>query len=420
MISELEKKRISVLSQELHSIIRKVSVLRYLRWDSQIKDDFFKHKARELPKVSYAKFDGSAMLEKLKALELQVKDSIFDDWIRRHIHVAKTTINMLSSVGTVDFNRYSVALYGEPQQCLHDDENTSLALAEKFHERLAGRYIPTVTRQYVSSQEAMKTIKLRVEHIFNEDSPAVILSDKLSSNASASVKRIKLRKSAQFTERDIEQLIQHEASIHVATALNGRAQRLLPTLGSSHAGTTKTQEGIAVFAELITGTMDINRMRRLSDRMIAINMSMEGADFIEVYQYFLEQTQGNEDQSFENTQRVFRGGVLAGGAPFTKDIVYLDGLVRVHNFLRVAVAADRADCIPLLFCGKLDLNDLSVISEMFYEGLCLKPKYLPTWVTDMDFLFSYMAYSSFLNQIDLPRVSEHYSEVLKNMPKITM
>jgi len=95
----------------------------------------------------------------------------------------------------------------------------------------------------------------------------------------------------------------------------------LPTLGSSHAGTTKTQEGLAVFSELITGTMDINRMRRLSDRMIAIQMSMEGADFLEVFQYFLEQTQGNQDQSFENTQRVFRGGVLTGGAPFTKDIV---------------------------------------------------------------------------------------------------
>lgn len=418
MISEHEKNRISGLSQELHSIIRKVSILKYLRWDSQIKHDFFKQGARELPKVSYSKFDGSAMLPKLNALESKVQDSIFDDWIRRHINVARTTIEMLSAVGTAEFNQHSVALYGEPQQLLHDDENTSLALAEKFHQRLSGRYIPAVNAEYFSSEVALKKIRERTEKIFKSDSPAVILSDKLSSNASASVKRIKLRESAEFTERDIEQLIQHEASIHVATALNGRAQKMLPTLGSSHAGTTKTQEGIAVFAELITGTMDINRMRRLSDRMIAIHMSMEGADFIEVYQYFLEQTEGNQDQSFENTQRVFRGGVLTGGAPFTKDIVYLDGLVRIHNFLRVAVAADRADCIPLLFCGKLDLDDLSVISVMHHEGLCFSPKYLPAWVKDMGFLFSYMAYSSFLNQIDLPRVSEHYAEVLTNMPRM--
>ncbi len=173
-----------------------------------------------------------------------------------------------------------------------------------------------------------------------------------------------------------------------------------------------------MFAEFITGTMDINRMRRLSDRMIAIQMSMDGADFLEVYQYFLEQTEGNADQSYENTQRVFRGGVISGGAPFTKDIVYLDGLVRVHNFLRVAVAANRADCIPMLFCGKLDLDDIVVISEMHRVGLCQKPKYLPNWVSDMGFLFSYMAYSSFLNQVDLERVSKHYEHVLADMPKM--
>ena len=416
MISDKEKKRISLLSRELHRIIRKVSILKYLRWDGQVKRDFFKQGERELPRASYKQFDGKEMLASLQALEAKVQNSIFDDWIRRHITVAQTSINMLSVVGTPMFNQFSVELYGKPDQCLHDDESTSLELAEKFHQLLSGRYVPQSNAEKLSSQEAKQEIERRVNRLFKDNSPVVVLSEDLSSNAAASSKRIRLRASAQFTERDIEQLFQHEASIHVATSLNGKAQSLLPTLGASHAGTTKTQEGLAVFSELITGTMDINRMRRLSDRMIAINMSMQGADFIEVYRYFLEQTDGNKDQSFENTQRVFRGGVLTGGAPFTKDIVYLDGLVRVHNFLRVAVAADRADCIPLLFCGKLDLDDLSVISAMHYEGLCSPAKYLPSWVTDMGFLFSYMAYSSFLNQIDLPRVSEHYSKILKNLP----
>ena len=417
MLSEKEKKRISSLSHELHDIIRKVSILRYVRWDVQIKRDFLKKGGLELPKVSYAAFNGKDILAKLDVVDKKVQNTIFDEWIQRHIHVARTTVHMLVSVGTPAFNEYSVEIYGKPEQYLLDNESTSLALAEKFHQLLSGRYVPQSEPEKFPAEYAQQEIKHRTKRLFGSKSPAVILSEDLTSNAAASSKRIRLRTSAQFTEREIEQLIQHEASIHVATALNGKAQKLLPTLGSSHAGTTKTQEGLAVFAELITGTMDINRMRRLADRMIAIQMSMEGADFLEVFQYFLEQTSGNEDQSFENTQRVFRGGVLTGGAPFTKDIVYLDGLVRVHNFLRIAVASNRADCIPLLFCGKLDLDDLSVISAMNHEGLCSPAKYLPTWVSDMGFLFSYMAYSSFLNQIDLPRVSEHYRDILNNLPR---
>ena len=417
MLSEQEKKRISSLSHELHAIIRKVSILKYLRWDAQVKRDFLKKGGLELPKVNYATFNGKDMLTKLDVLANKVQNTIFDEWLLRHINVARTTIHMMMSVGTPAFNEFSVELYGKPDQCLHDNESTSLALAEKFHQLLSGRYVPQSKPETFSADYAQQEIKRRIQRLFGSKSPAVILSDDLTANAAASSKRIRLRASANFTEREVEQLIQHEASIHVATSLNGKAQKLLPTLGSSHAGTTKTQEGLAVFAELITGTMDINRMRRLADRMIAIQMSMEGADFLEVFQYFLEQTSGNEDQSFENAQRVFRGGVLTGGAPFTKDIVYLDGLVRVHNFLRVAVGADRADCIPLLFCGKLDLDDLSVISMMYQEGLCSSAKYLPVWVSDMGFLFSYMAYSSFLNQINLPRVSEHYRGILNNLPK---
>ena len=405
-----------MLSKELYSIIRHVSILKHLRWDSSVKDQFFRKNAKELPIVSYPLFDLMDLLRQLSELEKKIQDSVFDQWIRRHVAVAKTTVNMLSAVGCKDFNHFSVELYGEPEQTLHDGETSSLGLAEKFHDLLSGRYVPKSEAEKFSSQIAAERISKRVVSLFGNERPKVLLSDSLSSNASASVKRIRLRQSAVFSARDIEQLIQHEASIHVATALNGKLQQYLPTLGCSHAGTTKTQEGLAVFAEFITGTMDVNRMRRLSDRMIAIQKSTDGADFIEIYHYFLEQTEGNENQSFENTQRVFRGGVLTGGAPFTKDIVYLDGLVRVHNFLRVAVAANRADCIPLLFCGKLNLDDLVVIGEMHHVGLCQKPKYLPDWVDDMGFLFSYMAYSSFLNQIDLSRVSQHYESVMEKIP----
>ena len=37
-------------------------------------------------------------------------------------------------------------------------------------------------------------------------------------------------------------------------------------LGSNYGAITKTQEGLAVFSEFITGSIDIDRMSRISDR----------------------------------------------------------------------------------------------------------------------------------------------------------
>ena len=45
-----------------------------------------------------------------------------------------------------------------------------------------------------------------------------------------------------------------------------------------------------------------------------------------------------EKKACHLAERVFRGGVLTGGAPFTKDAVYQRGYCRVYNFLRVAHA----------------------------------------------------------------------------------
>ena len=187
-------------------------------------------------------------------------------------------------------------------------------------------------------------------------------------------------------------------------------------MAAGHPGTTKTQEGLAVFAEYITNSIDLDRLRRLADRIIAIQMSIEGADFLDVYNYFLGRI-GNESQAYENSRRVFRGGVLTGGAPFTKDGVYLEGLIRVHNFLKAIAANGRADCLKLLFCGKLDIEDIPVLYKLEEMGLCQPAKYLPPWVEDARYLLAYLTCSDFLNKMDMPKVYSHYDDLLHSIPK---
>jgi hypothetical protein len=140
-------------------------------------------------------------------------------------------------------------------------------------------------------------------------------------------------------------------------------------------------------------------------------MAIDGADFLDVYRFFLESTDAPA-QAFENARRVFRGGVLTGGAPFTKDGVYVEGLLRVHNFLRAIVQLGRADCLQLLFCGKLDIEDLPALTALADAGLVEPPRYLPPWAADLRFLVSYLAYSGFLNRVDMRRIRTHYADLL--------
>ena len=138
-------------------------------------------------------------------------------------------------------------------------------------------------------------------------------------------------------------------------------------------------------------------------------MSAEGADFLELYQFFREQNEKDAPfEAFESARRVVRGGLVNGGGPFTKDSIYLQGLLEVHNYLRTAVRAGDAAYIRLLFAGKIDLDDLGAMKFLRDAGLLAEPKYLPPWATDLRYLLSYLAYSTFLNDIDLKSVAARY------------
>jgi len=207
-------------------------------------------------------------------------------------------------------------------------------------------------------------------------------------------------------------LLQHEALVHIATGKNGRLQHRFPLLGESFPGNARTQEGLAVFAEFISGALDPHRFKRLADRVIAIDMSEQGANFIELYQYFREAgTSDNPFDAFESAFRVVRGGCVDGGAPFTKDSVYLGGLIEVHNYLRAAVRTGNTAFIRLLFVGKIDLDDLEAMKILREENLISEPKFMPPWATDLRYLLSYLAYSTFLNEIDLIEVNSRYKKL---------
>jgi uncharacterized protein (TIGR02421 family) len=414
-----EKQRIRKAAHLLYDGARRVRILRSIDWPASVKHGFFAKDARELPVTSYPGFDASPTIDVIReARRMIIPISPIDQWLERQANSIETGARMLAGVGTPVFFEHSRQVYGEPTAPLRYLPVTSLELALSIQEvidQLARIDLGVAPSAHLSAEDVAREIQTAVSRHFAEDAPKVTLVDTLSANALATADEIRIRRDARFTDKDAIQLLNHEAYIHVATSLNGRAQTDLPILGAGHPCTTRTQEGLAVFSEIISGTIELDRLRRLADRVFAIQVAIEGADFLEVYGYFLERT-GNPDQSFENARRVFRGGVITGGAPFTKDVVYLFGLLQVSNAIRAIFSAGRSDCLRLLFCGKLDLQDIPALCELAAMGLCRPARYLPPWASDLRSLLAILTYSTFMNKIDPAPMMAVAQKLLENAP----
>lgn len=408
-VAKLEKAGALLLEAEA-----RLPVLSRLRWDRSLADKFFASHAKELPQPEYKPIDPAPSRERIAAARALIDgNSAVHDWLRKLAHTFELTAAMMASVGTPDFYKRSLELYGGPSTTVGGREEAWLGLANRLDDVLSefdigcrGLSCPPV----LSAQDLQTRLVAALPQYFGDEAPDVRLSETLSAKAVAGRDYIKLRADAKFSDLDEVQLLQHEGLIHIGTNYNGKAQNRFPVLGEAHPGNARTQEGLAVFAEFISGALDPARLKRLANRVIAIDMAEDGADFIQIYNFFRERGATDEPfEAFESARRVVRGGRVEGGAPFTKDSVYLGGLLDVHNYLRTAVRTGDAAYIRLLFVGKIDLGDLEAMKMLRANDLIREPKYLPPWVSDMRHLLSYLAYSTFLNEIKLDRVAPQYS-----------
>ena len=407
-------------AKHVDAAARSLPLLSSMAWDSDQRERFLKD--GRLPDPDYADVPTADAREHVAdARRLVDGDHVVLAWLRRLCDTVENTANLIDNRGTPAFFDCSQALFGDPQRLLIDRETRTIDLARYLDDTLLHLDFTHLVMEgeetFMDAPAFADALRERLDRHFGDDAPRVLVSPTLSAKATASASRIRVRKGEVFTERDVYQLVQHEALIHSATALNGRAHRGFRILGRAHAGTTMVQEGLAVFAEIVTGAMDPRRFQRLAARVIAIDMCMDGADFREVYDWFLSRTD-DPRSAYESTRRIFRGGVIAGGAPFTKDGVYLNGLLRVHNFMRSVVGLNRADLIRILFMGKMDIEDVPAIAQLAARGALTTPQFLPGWARDLRFLVSYMSYSGFLNRVKLPGFQAYYREQLGEVPTV--
>jgi uncharacterized protein (TIGR02421 family) len=415
-----DDKRYRQIAKILHDVSKPMRVLAALNWPAELRTQFLASDGARLPEPKYKPIDPAPVLDGIQTVRRLLQSGIVDSWFEREADCIEATALMLSTLGTPAFYTHSQRLYGSPTRPLALDPATPLALAEKVHQSIAQlsavRLIAPALRDQTAAQVASE-LEVEVQRHFGAAAPVVEVVDELSANALATSTRIKVRRDALFTRRDAAQLLHHEAYVHVLTALNGQAQPDLPNLAIGHPGTTRTQEGLAVFAEFVSGALELDRLRRLADRVVAIQMACDGANFIDVYRWFLEKSPSRE-QAYEAARRIFRGAPLTGGGPFTKDCGYLAGLLGVSVFVRAAFAADRADTLGLLFSGKLDLTAIPALGILRSRGLCRPGRFLPPWALDPGWVLSYLTLNTFMVSVNLSAVTDSVRDLLAHCPKI--
>jgi hypothetical protein len=127
-------------------------------------------------------------------------------------------------------------------------------------------------------------------------------------------------------------------------------------------------------------------------RVAAIDRALAGANFIEIFRFFLDSGM-TEQEAVQSTTRVFRGGNPAGGSVFVKDGVYLRGLLQIHTFLHAALAEHQPRLAQALFLGRLTCSDVLELAPCLEEGFIIPPRFMPSWVTDQASLSAYLAFS---------------------------
>ena len=396
---------------------RPVRVMRTISWSEEVARDFFAEEGRKLPRPRYqVPFDVEAVVARFLEIRSELAGvNEIERYLRDTCDSYVLAARMLGAMGTRDFHGFSRELYGHPNSPTCDGKTTNLSLARHFDsimDKYTGHELARAQEPTLSAEEVAAELGRRLGRRFAPHPIRVEVDDTIAANAVAGADVVRIKKGALFTERDVLQLEYHEGNVHVATTLNGRSQPVLPLLGLGAPRTTNTQEGLAIFTEFISAAVDLERVRRLTDRILAIQMSEQGADFLDLYRFFLEHDH-SEDQAFDCARRVVRGGLVEGGAPFTKDVCYLDGLLRVSNFLRVAITKGHPSYVPLLFVGKLDLDDIPMIAHLHSEGLVDAPAFLPRWARDLGFLTAYMSYSAFLNETDLTAEHLYYDRIIE-------
>lgn len=415
------------LSERIVAAQKPIRILDALKWDHNIREQFFKNKFKKLPEITTAyyleknplQFDPLKKITEFHDIERSIRRKLgqysgVGSIMQRMCREYASVVEMLLVRGTPKFTEISQELYGSSDDAFHIGAPTLKDLAETVSTTLSNIKDQVTTDadiKNISSEQVVAILGKKLATYFHDQNNVrVELSDGIIADASAGAERIKIHKGMNFSEREIRVFEIHEGWVHLGTTLNGMSQPVCTFLSKGPPSSTITQEGLGIIAEVFTFSSYPGRLKRLTNRITAVSMAESGADFLDVFNFYLSQGLDEED-SYQCASRVFRGSLPDGG-PFTKDLSYSKGFILIYNYIRLAVQRGLVSQIPLLFVGKTTLEDVHILADLLEENILTAPKYVPPQFQDIAALSAWMCYSLFLNKLDLQRLATDFKALL--------
>ncbi|MFA6303251.1 MAG: flavohemoglobin expression-modulating QEGLA motif protein [Legionella sp.] len=415
------------LSNRIIEAQRQIRILDSIKWDDSIRQEFFKHKGTKMPHVDHAYYESKPLpfdvKEKQEEFRLILRDaqnllgqySTVTRLLRRQCEEYSRATQMLAVRGTQSFSEIAMELYGSPDDVFYAGGPRMSEMGSLLFHVLTDldvRLQSEADLKRYTPQQAQEILQERLSHFFDKDPGrvTVMVSDDMIADAAAGADTIKLSQQAMFSDRDLRYLEVHEGWVHVGTTLNGSMQPNCTFLSKGSPSSSVIQEGLAVITEVVTFSSYPGRMLKITNRVIALDMVTKGANFIDIYRYFIDCGLTEED-SYNQSVRIFRGSTPTGG-PFTKDLSYAKGFVLIYNYIRFAISQKRVESVPLLFTGKLVLDDLPLLGELKERGILSAPVYLPPPFKDLAALSAWMSFSLYLNQFDLHEIQKNFRFLL--------
>lgn len=260
-------------------------------------------------------------------------------------------ISMLENFGTELFYHNCVKLYGSSHRLT---QNNGFLY---FLDQIPQFCTPDDDGPRLQGEEAQHYLRHRLLETFAAEDVDVRASHSLLSDSSAGRKSVKLNPEKSYTKKQLDIFLVHEGWVHLGTSLNGAAQINQPWLASWAPRTTFMQEGLAILTELISGCMTLERWNKVVLRHHATTMAERGSSILEVY-HFLQNSQLEDLDAFKLALRVFRGVPLAGGMAFTKELLYLHGLIELLYHLQFY----QLDLRPL-WVGKMSFEEHLILMD---------------------------------------------------------
>lgn len=412
------------LSDRIVHAQKPIKVLGAINWDDNIKKRFFDSGFTEQPAVDRDYYQSRPIrlnADKTRAelvdIEAEVERKLAPDYPAAQLMLFmcrqfEMTVDMIESRGTTRFGEISRALYGTPDDTFHEGGPRIADLAVTMRQSLEANAMAIMQmgdQRTIPGTEAVEILRSQLDESVGPGKIELMTADDIAADAAAGSDYIKMRGDRFFSKRDIDLLEAHEGWVHVATTMNGLAQPICTFLGKAAPRTTVTQEGLAVLTEMLNLRSHPMRLAKLMRRIDAIELAANGASFVEVFETL--RVEGlSEDDAWVTASRVFRGSLPDAG-PFTKDLGYGKGLILTLMYVRMAIRFGKTTRIPLLFCGKVDLLDMTALHALHDEGLVANPEFVPPPFDNLPALATTLALSRFTAQLDLDRMSKEYEKL---------